>query len=219
MSQSCAYGADLALRDHLLHHLGHHIARVGICHRKDEVLLFREPFQLLRLLDGEAQRFLAHDVDARQQELLRHFVMQEVGGADGHEIELVRPLRFRRRHLFVVLIGALRGHAVRFCGVDVFGLHVGEASRNEFRPRVEGERLAVHFADEGVNGAAYHSVLDLSCHNFLRSERDAHLLAMASSNFTSDGAKSTFLTNAHASVPPAILSMPLSSHSTERGPS
>ena len=162
--------ADFAVRNHLLHHLGHNITRVGIGDGEDKVLFRGEFFELFRLFDRKAQRLFAHDVDARKQELFCHFVMQEVGGADGHEIYLVRTLCFRRGHFFVILIGALRRNAVRLCGVRVFGLYVGEASRNEFRPRVERQRLAVNFADKRVYGAAYHSVFDFLCHNFPPSE-------------------------------------------------
>ena len=56
--------ADLALGDHFLHHLGHHIARVSVGNAKEQALFAAERFKFFRLFHGKAERLFAHHVDA-----------------------------------------------------------------------------------------------------------------------------------------------------------
>ena len=209
--------ADLAGGDHVLHNPAHGVAGIGIGHGKEQILLLGQGLQLLRLSHLEAQGLLTHHVDARQQELLGDLIVEEVGGADGDEVDAVLPGGLRLCHLLVVGIHPAGIDAVGLGSILVLRRDVGEAAAHQLRPGIKGDGLAMHLADEGVHAAAHHAVSQFFCHAFRPAFPQP--LEMASSNLISDFLKSTLRTKAAASVAPSMRSIPLSSHSTDRGPS
>ena len=208
--------ADLALGDHLAGHLHHGVAGIGIGDAENQVFLLGQGHQLLRLLHSEAQRLFAHHMDPVLQEALGHGVVGVVRGGDADEIDTVGTLALRLGHGLIAGVHAAHVQGVGLAGLTVLLRIGGEAARHQLCAGVKGDGFAMHLADKGVHVATDHAVTDLNTHIVLLV---AFQLAIASSNFTSDFLKSTFFTKAAASVAPSIRSIPLSSHSTDRGPS
>ncbi len=122
------------------------ITGVGIGEREHTVLFACKARERLAFIDGDRERLVADDVNARLEKRRRDACMKMIRGDDRDRVDTVFASGFVRGHLVKIRVAARKS---KLRGTDRSTPRIGgQRTRHEFEPIVDTCRNPVHRADE-----------------------------------------------------------------------
>ena len=149
--------AQIAACNHLARLLDHLVTGIAVGYKHNLAGFLDQRFQLLCLLDGEAQRLLTVYMQTGLQCRLGNFIMGKVRGCDGNGLNAVRTLCLSLEHALVIGVAAVCGYMAVFAEFDAALRHDVERTCYQLKVKVSQSSGAVNVANLAAAAAADHA--------------------------------------------------------------
>ena len=149
--------AQIAAGYHLARLLDHLVTGIAVGYKHNLAGFLDQRFQLLCLLNGEAQRLLTVYMQTGLQCRLGNFIMGKVRGCDGNSLNAVRTLCLSLEHALVIGVAAVCGYMAVFAEFDAALRHDVECTGCQLKVKVSQSSGAMDVTNLAAAAAADHA--------------------------------------------------------------